>query len=157
VIFLKNRKPLLVSLAISLGVGVASAIVSGKAMDDYKALNQPPLAPPGWVFPIVWTILFLCMGWAAYWVWETDKPGREAALGLYGAQLVFNFFWTLIFFNAGRHGIALLWLLVLWALIVCTTKSFYDLRKGAGYLMLPYIVWVTFAAYLNAGVWWLNR
>jgi tryptophan-rich sensory protein len=152
-----KRKPLVVSLAISLGVGVLSAVITGSSMDTYKTLNQPPLAPPGWVFPVIWTILYVCMGLAAYKVWAVNGPGRNGALGLYAAQLVFNFFWTVIFFNAGLYGIALLWLLVLWVLIILTCKSFYDQTHPAGYLLLPYIAWVTFAAYLNAGVWWLNR
>lgn len=149
-------KPLLISLLISLGIGGLSAFLTKDSMETYKTLKQPPLAPPGWVFPVVWTILFILMGIAAYLVWVKNDPDRDAALLWYAAQLVFNFCWTLLFFNAQWYGIALLWLLILWALILITTIKFYRTTPIAGWLMLPYLIWVTFAAYLNAGVWYLN-
>ena len=115
---MKDKKPLVASLAVSLGVGGLSALLTRKSMEKYAFLDQPPLAPPGWVFPVVWTALFILMGVAAWRVWERDGPGRKKALTLYGAQLVFNFLWTLIFFNAGRYGPALVWLVVLWGLVL---------------------------------------
>ena len=151
-----KAKPLAASLAISLGTGGLAALVTGKAMKEYALLDQPPLAPPGWVFPVVWTALFVLMGAAAYLVWIGGAPGRDRALTLYAAQLIFNFFWTIIFFNAGRYGFALLWLVVLWGLILATLLAFRRQNRTAGYLLIPYLVWVTFAAYLNAGVWYLN-
>ena len=149
-------KPLLLSLLISLGVGGLSAFLTKDSMETYKTLKQPPLAPPGWVFPVVWTILFILMGIAAYLVWIKNDPNRDTTLLWYAAQLVFNFCWTLLFFNARWFGVSLLWLLVLWALILITTIKFYRTTPAAGWLMLPYLLWVTFAAYLNAGVWYLN-
>ena len=92
-------KPLLASLVISLGMGGLSALLTQNAMEQYGGLRQPPLSPPGWLFPAVWFVLFVLMGVAAYLVWMRDSTGRNGALILYGAQLVFNFFWTLIFFN----------------------------------------------------------
>ena len=154
---MKDKKPLVASLAVSLGVGGLSALLTRKSMEKYAFLDQPPLAPPGWVFPVVWTALFILMGVAAWRVWERDGPGRKKALTLYGAQLVFNFLWTLIFFNAGRYGLALVWLVVLWGLVLATLACFWREDAVAGKLMIPYLVWVTFAAYLNAGVWVLNR
>ena len=152
-----KKKPLAVSLAVSLGVGGLSALLTKSSMAVYKTIRQPPLSPPGWVFPVVWTALFACMGVAAYRVWDRDTPNRDTALTLYGAQLIFNFLWTLIFFNGRKYGFALLWLVVLWALILATTVQVYRSDKTAGKLMVPYILWVTFAAYLNAGVWLLNK
>ncbi len=149
-------KPLLVNLFIPLAVGGLSAFLTMDSMQVYQGLRQPPLAPPGWLFPIVWTVLFLLMGTAAYLVWMRDSTGRNAALLLYGIQLAFNFVWTLIFFNARNYGLALFWLLLLWMLILLTTIRFFKETKAAGWLMIPYLLWVTFAAYLNAGVWYLN-
>ena len=150
-------KPLAVSLAVSLGVGGLSALLTKDSMAEYARLEQPPLSPPGWVFPVVWTALFILMGTAAYLVWIENGPERRKMLTLYGVQLAFNFLWTIIFFNTERRGFALIWLLVLWGLILATLLSFRKKNRTAGGLLIPYLVWVTFAAYLNAGVWYLNR
>ena len=150
-------KPLAVSLAISLGVGGLSALLTKDSMEQYALLDQPPLSPPGWVFPVVWTVLFILMGIAAYMVWIETSPGRKGALWLYGVQLAFNFLWTIIFFNTQRYGFALAWIIALWALILATIKAFHRENETAGKLLVPYILWVTFATYLNAGVWYLNR
>lgn len=154
---MNGKKSLVVSLVISLGVGGLSALLTRNSMDIYKTLRQPPLSPPGWVFPVVWTILFVLMGIAAWMVWREGAPERKDALRLYGLQLVFNFFWTIIFFNARRFGLALIWIVVLWCLILATIWEFRQVRPGAQKLLIPYLLWVSFAVYLNAGVWWLNR
>ena len=149
-------KPLLASLVISLGMGGLSALLTQNAMEQYSGLRQPPLSPPGWLFPAVWFVLFVLMGMAAYLVWMRDSTGRNGALILYGAQLVFNFFWTLIFFNLQNYALAFFWLLALWLLILLTTLQFFKETPAAGWLLVPYLAWVTFAGYLNAGVWLLN-
>lgn len=149
-------KPLLVNLLIPLAVGGVSAFLTMDSMEIYQNLNQPPLSPPGWLFPVVWTILFLLMGIAAYLVWMRDSTGRNGALLLYGIQLAFNFGWTLIFFNAQNYLLAFFWLIALWILILLTTIRFFKESRAAGWLMIPYLLWVTFAGYLNAGVWYLN-
>lgn len=154
---MKRIKPYIVSLAVSLGTGGLSALLTRRSSEIYETLLQPPLSPPPWVFPVVWTLLYILMGVAAARVWTTEDPGREKALTLYGAQLLVNFFWPQIFFNAQRFGLALIWILLLWALVFLTQRSFARLDRTAGLLMLPYLLWVTFAAYLNAGVWILNR
>lgn len=149
-------KPLAISLAISLGTGGLSALLTKDAMKRYALVDQPPLSPPGWVFPVVWTVLFILMGVAAYLVWIENGPERDRLLTLYAAQLVFNFFWTLIFFNGEKYALAFVWLLILWGLILATLLTFRKKNKTAGNLLIPYLAWVTFAAYLNAGVWYLN-
>ena len=149
-------KPLLVSLLLSLGTGGLSALLTRGSMERYGSLNQPPLSPPGWVFPVVWTILFTLMGIAAYLVWMRDSTGRNGALALYGVQLVFNFIWPLLFFNLQNYALAFFLLLALWVLILLTTLRFFKETPAAGWLMVPYLVWVAFAGYLNAGVWLLN-
>lgn len=149
-------KALLINLFLPLTVGGISAFLTSDSMEVYGTLRQPPLSPPGWLFPIVWSILFLLMGIAAYLVWVRDSTGRNGALLFYGLQLAMNFGWTLVFFNLQNYGLALLWLIVLWVLILITTVRFFKESKAAGWLMLPYLLWVTFAGYLNAGVWLLN-
>ncbi len=140
-----------------LGVGALSAFLTRDSMEQFSALNQPPLSPPGWLFPVVWTILFTLMGIASYLVSETGQPYRsKTALTVYGTQLVFNFLWSLLFFNLQAYWFAFVWLILLWGLILLTTLLFYRLSKVAGYLMLPYFIWVTFAGYLNAGIALLN-
>ena len=151
-----QKKPLALSLAVSLGTGVLAALLTKDAMEDYAFLDQPPLAPPGWVFPVVWTALFILMGVAAYLVWVENGPERKRMLTLYAVQLGFNFFWTILFFDLAWYGAALLWLVALWGLILATLLAFRKRNRTAGNLLIPYLAWVTFAAYLNAGVWYLN-
>ena len=151
-----KAKPLLINLLIPLLVGGLAAWLTKDYMDIYSALNQPPLSPPGWVFPAVWTVLYLMMGIAAYLVWMRDSTGRGNALFLYGLQLAFNFSWSLIFFRWGNYPLALFWLAMLWILILLTTASFFKERAAAGWLMLPYLLWAAFAGYLNGGVVILN-
>ena len=150
-------KKLLVCLAIPLGVGVLAGLLTG-GMTQYRQLRQPPLAPPGWVFPVVWTILYVLMGYASYRIWVSDSPKREKqdALKLYGAQLAVNFLWPLVFFGLEQYLLAFFVLLLLWALIFFTIRAFARIDETAADLLLPYIIWVTFAGYLNVGVYLLN-
>ena len=154
----RNWKQLLIALAIPLAVGGLGALLSG-GMDTYQTLNQPPLSPPGWVFPIVWSILYLLMGYASYRVLESGAPKEEIrnALILYGLQLAANFIWPLLFFGGGWFLAAFLWLIVLWVLIFLTIRAFSQIDETAGNLLIPYILWVSFAAYLNFGIYLLNE
>ncbi len=150
-------KKLIVCLAIPLGVGALAAFLSG-GMDTYAIMDRPPLSPPGWVFPVVWTVLYLLMGYASYLVLtsEASAPDKRKALILYGLQLLANFIWPLLFFTAMLPLTALLWLIVLWVLIFLTIRAFSDISERAGDLLIPYLLWVTFAAYLNLGIYLLN-
>ena len=127
-------------------------------MDDYKQAVKPALTPPDIVFPIVWTILYALMGISAARIW-LSKPTKERNHGLiiWGAQLFFNFFWSLIFFNLQAYGFAFFWILILWALIVAMIYTFNKTDRLAAILQIPYFLWVTFATYLNLMVWILNR
>lgn len=124
-------------------------------MEAFEALNKPALSPPGWLFPVVWTVLYILMGIASYLVLTSGKP-NDTALIVYGIQLVFNFFWPILFFNLELYLLSFFWLVLLWLLILKTTLSFYQISKPAGYLMLPYLLWVTFAGYLNFFIYLLN-
>ena len=152
-----NLKKLLLNLAIPLAVGGLAALVSG-GMGDYKMLNQPPLSPPGWVFPIVWTILYLAMGYAAYRVQNSDaEPDAiRRAMVFYYVQLALNFLWPVLFFGFDAYLLAFVEILLLWVAICVTMWNFYRIDERAGDLFLPYLLWVTFAAYLNLGVYLLN-
>ena len=150
-------KKLLICLAVPLAVGGLSALLSG-GMSDYEALVKPPLSPPGWLFPIVWTILFLLMGYASYRVLTADAPKEEKrkALTVYGAQLVLNFLWSPVFFGLGWLLAAFFILVALWIMILITGNLFSRIDKTAGTLLLPYLLWVTFAGYLNFAFILLN-
>ncbi len=119
---------------------------------------KPALSPPGWLFPVVWTILYLLMGIAAARIsLSEDAAARKSVLRLYAVQLAVNCIWPLIFFNLRAFGPAFLWLVLLWAMIVRMTLGFRELDKKASVLLIPYLLWVAFAGYLNCGVWMLNR
>lgn len=123
----------------------------------YAALAKPPLNPPDRVFALVWTALYLMMAVAGWLVWRrTGVRGGLPALSPFVAQLGANGLWSLLFFGLHRPGLALLDLLVLWALIALTITRFARVSHVAAWLLAPYLAWVSFAGYLNAGVWWLN-
>lgn len=129
----------------------------GTALFSQTAV-QPPLSPPALVFPIVWGILYALMGIGAARVAMGPPSGsREMGLNLFIAQLIVNFFWSLIFFNARAFGFAFLWLLLLWGLVLWMILTFRKTDPLAAALQIPYLLWLTFAAYLNFGVWYLNR
>ena len=153
-----NWKQLIIAVLIPLAVGGLSALLSGGGMEGFQALNQPPLSPPGWLFPVVWTVLYVLMGIASYLIYTSDAPKSDKflALGLYAFQLFFNFFWSIIFFSLEKYLFAFIWLIVLWMLIIMTTVVFRTISKPAARLMIPYIHWVTFAAYLNLAIYLLN-
>ena len=150
-----NWKKLIIAVAIPLATGALSAWLAKNGMKNFAAsVKQPPLSPPMWLFPIVWTILFLLMGIASYLVQK--KSCGTKALSLYATQLVFNFWWSIWFFNLEWYLFAFVWLICLWVLILATTISFHKIDKTAGYLMIPYLLWVTFGGYLNLAVFICN-
>ncbi len=153
-----NWKTLLISIAVPLGVGGISALITMGAMENFGELSKPPLSPPAILFPIVWTVLYLLMGIASYLVLRGGGSEEDTvrALALYGTQLFFNFFWSIIFFNLEWYGIAFLWLLIMFVLIVAAAVKFFKINKWAGILMLPYCLWVAFAGYLNLAIAFLN-
>ena len=151
-------KSLLISVAVPLLVGALSALASGGAMSGFAMLNKPSFSPPAWLFPVVWTILYILMGVASYLVIDSDASEEKTkkAITVYAVQLVFNFFWSIIFFNLEQYLFAFFWLLALLFLVVYTTVLFYDISKKAGYLMIPYIIWLIFAGILNFAIFILN-
>ena len=136
-------------------VGGLSGWLTRQGADLYaKTTAKPPLSPPSVVFPVVWSALFALMGVGAARIWLTPpSPARTRALTVFGVQLAFNFCWSLIFFNAGAYGAALLWLAALWGLILWMILAFRRVDRAAALMQQPYLLWVSFAAYLNLGVW----
>lgn len=154
----RNRKELVLALLLPLLVGGLSAFLTRGSMQAFNIMQKPPLSPPGWLFPVAWTILYLCMGLASYFAAKSNAPQQEkrSALTLYGVQLFFNFFWPIIFFNLQQYLLAFFWLLALWLLIYLTLHGFIRLNRRAGFLLVPYLAWVAFAGYLNFGIFLLN-
>ena len=150
---------LLVCLAIPLAVGGLSAFLTRDGMKLFAAVKQPPLSPPAWVFPVVWTILYLMMGAASYRVLTAgvSDARRDRALTVYGLGLAANFLWPILFFTGRAYLLAFLLLAVLWILTAACALLFSYIDRLAGRLMIPTLLWLSFAAYLNVGVWLLNR
>ena len=151
-------KAYIVSILISEGVGALAGILTIEGTRAYsETLIKPPLSPPAIVFPIAWAILYLLMGIGAARVW-TARQGKERTLALriYAIQLGFNFFWSIIFFNLQAYALAYVWLAALWALILVMIFAFNRVDKPAALMQIPYLLWVSFAGYLNIAVWMLN-
>lgn len=147
-----------VFLLVTGAVGGLSALLTNMGMESYRSAEKPALTPPEIVFPIVWSILFALMAISAARVWLTDNSRmRNRSMIVYAIQLFFNFFWSVLFFNFQAYGLAFLWIIALWVLILIMIVQFYKSDKLAGLLQIPYLLWVTFAAYLNYGVWMLNK
>lgn len=145
-----------VCIAIPLAVGGLSAWVN-KGQFETPELIPPPLAPPSWLFPIVWGLLFLLMGISCAKVWLAGGPAASDALFVYATQLVVNFLWTIFYFKFQALLLSFLWLLFLLGLVILMISRFERVSPGAGKLQIPYALWLAFAAYLNCATWILNR
>ncbi len=154
----KTWKPYILWIALAEGVGFLSWLFTRNAMTIYNTMPvRPPLSPPAIVFPIVWIILFALMGiGAARIATSPNRTEEDISLNLFVAQLVVNFFWSFFFFNARAFGFAAIWLVLLWALVLLMILSFRKVDKIAAWLQIPYLIWLTFAAYLNFAVYLLN-
>lgn len=153
-------KPYVISVAIALAVGGLSALLTTGSMDLYSEIVQPPLAPPSFLFPVVWTVLYILMGISAAMIYlEKDKmPGEVSrALIVYAINLFLNFFWSIIFFNMRAFLFSFIWLILLWITILIMIIKFYRIKPLAGILQIPYLLWVTFAGYLNLAIYILNK
>lgn len=146
-------------IILAEAVGLLSGWLSREGTAVYgQMLQKPPLSPPGWVFGVIWPVLYALMGIGAARVYAAPASRqRSRGLNLFLAQLIVNFFWSPIFFNAGAYGFALLWLLLLWGLVLLMIQQFRKVDKTAALLQIPYLLWLTFAVYLNWGVWQMNR
>ena len=152
-----------ICIAVPLVGGFLISLLTRNAMDQFGALHQPPLAPPAWLFPVAWTILYILMGMASYLIYlklingkKSEKSTARTALIVYGVQLVLNFIWTPIFFNANQYWLAFAVLLFMWVLEIILIVKTYKISRPAFWCLLPYLLWTTFAAYLNISIAILN-
>ena len=154
-----EKKKALICTAIPLAAGFLVGLLTRGAVKDFAMLKQPPLSPPGWLFPVVWTILYAAMGYSSYMIYETqsEPQKKQQALVLYWAQLAVNLLWPFFFFVFDRYLFSFFWLILLWVLVFQMIKEFREISPLAAYVNIPYLIWLTFAGYLNLGVWWLNR
>lgn len=149
---MKKYKPYIIEILIALAVGGLSAFFTKDSMAHFETLIKPPLAPPGYLFPIVWTVLFILMGISAGIIYT--KSGSVPFI--YRLSLIVNFLWSIIFFNMEAYLFAFIWLLLLLVLIILTIAEYSKIDKTAAYLQIPYLIWVCFAGYLNFFIWLLN-
>lgn len=153
----KRYLPYIVSVLIALAVGALGSLITQRGMPVYEALIKPALTPPSAVFPIVWTILYILMGISAAMIWKSEHTGRESALSVYALQLALNGLWTILFFGFAAYFPAFLLLVLLWGTTLLMIRLFSKVNRCAGLLQIPYLIWLTFAAYLNFSIWLLNR
>lgn len=143
-------------IAIPLLTGLLSGLITSNSRETYMELVKPGFSPPGIVFPIVWTILYILMGVSAYLISKSDSKLKFNAYFLYVIQLVLNFFWSIIFFNYNLYFVSFWWLVLLIAVIIQMIIVFYQINKTAAYLQIPYLLWCIFAALLNFMIYILN-
>lgn len=154
----KKLKPYALWILLVEAVGFLAALFSGGGTKQFALYaNKPPLTPPSVVFPVVWGILYALLGIGTARIWElSESRQRSKALNWFIIQLVLNFFWTLVFFNAAAYGVASVWVVVLWTAVFVMILQFSKLDKPAAWLQIPYLLWLTFATYLTFGVWLMN-
>lgn len=151
---IKNKSSLIISILIPTLVGSLSSLFSGNM--SYSMFNKPSFSPPAFLFPIVWTILYILMGISSYIIYSSNSPSKRKALTTYSIQLFFNFFWSILFFCFSQYLLAFIWLIILIILIIIMIYQFYAIDPLAAYLQIPYLLWCLFAAYLNFMIYRLN-
>lgn len=154
----KKITELLIFIVSAELVGALSAMLTGDFMQSYNNLAKPSLSPPGFVFPIVWGILYALMGTSAFLIFSSNKPlsKRNTALTIYSAQLLINFLWSIIYFRFNSPLIALIDIIILGLLVIMMIMNFYKIRYISAFLNIPYILWIIFAVYLNVATIILN-
>ena len=152
---IRNKSALIISILIPLTVGTMSALFSGN-MSSYSILNKPAFSPPGFIFPVVWTILYILMGASSYIVYFSNSSNKSKALLLYCIQLFFNFCWSIIFFGLDLFLFAFIWLIALIFIIIIMIRQFLIVNPLSAYLQIPYLIWCIFAAYLYFSIFLLN-
>lgn len=154
--FWDKYKTLILQVVLALLAGGLASLLGGETASLYQRLTPPPWAPPGWVFPVVWTVLYILMGVAAGLVARTEDVDRDGALWLYYIQLGINVLWPLLFFRLEWITVAAVWLALLVVAVLATWRRFRAIHTAAGWLLVPYLLWCLFALYLNVGFAVLN-
>ncbi len=151
---MKNKSSLIISILIPILIGTLSSLFSGNM--STSMFNKPSFSPPSFLFPIVWTVLYILMGISSYIIYSSDSPNTRKALAIYAVQLFFNFFWSILFFGFSQYLLAFVWLVALIMIIIMMIYQFYTIEPLAAYLQIPYLLWCLFAAYLNFTIYRLN-
>jgi len=150
---------LLVSLILPVGLGSLAGIFTAKAIPEwFDTLAKPSFNPPSYLFGPVWTVLYILMGISLFLIWNTPKTERrQKALTVFGLQLFFNFWWSILFFSFHTIFLSVIDILLMWLLIIYMIILFKRIKPIAAYLQIPYLLWVTFATVLNISIWYLNK
>ncbi len=154
--FVVKCKPLLLSILVPVAIGLIAGLIILPDVGFYSVLQLPPGAPPAFVFPIVWTLLYVLMGIASYGIFSSKSDCLSVSFWVYALQLALNFFWPIIFFNGQLYTFAFVWLLLLICAVILMIVMFFRVNQISAYLMLPYLAWCLYAAYLNLGAVILN-
>ncbi|MFQ9923144.1 MAG: TspO/MBR family protein [Beduini sp.] len=149
-------KLLIFNIALSLGGGALVSLLIPDTAATYAALNLPVFAPAGYIFPIVWTILYLLIGVSGYLIMVSDNPNKDKAIKLYFVQLLVNFLWPFFFFTLHVYLFSFFWIILLWLLVFYLIFITYDIDETASYLLVPYLLWITFASILNICIYYMN-
>lgn len=152
-----NIKRLLLFIAVPLCVGILAALICKDDFRLFQSLNKPPLAPPAWLFPVVWSILYILMGISSYIVYSEQRLISSPCMKIYFIQLFVNFMWTILFFKLEQYLFSFIWIIILLFYVAKTAVCFCNVNKKSGLLQIPYIVWICFAGYLNIAVYYLNK
>lgn len=149
-------KSLLINIAIPLAIGGIASLIVNNGFEKYSEVTKPALSPPPWIFPVVWTILYILMGVSTYLIYEKDKNLNRNSFIIYVVQLALNFIWPIFFFGFNAFLLSFIILVLLLVFVVVMIINFYKENKLASLLQIPYLIWLLFAAYLNFGVFLLN-
>lgn len=148
---------LIATITICLSAGAIGSVFTVSSIDTwYRGLNKPAFTPPDWLFAPAWTTLYILMGVSLYLVWSGGFSKNQSAIGIFFLQLILNAIWSIIFFGLKNPELALAEIIVLWLVIIWTIWAFFPIAKIAAYLLVPYLVWVTFASFLNLSIVFLN-
>ena len=153
----KISKEELISILIPLVLGFLSGIISMGGIREFNSLEKPLLAPPGFIFPIVWTILYILMGISSYLIYKENNYYSSCSLKIYAISLFVNLLWSPIFFGLNLRLFAFIWIILLDILVVYMIICYFKVNKKAAYLQIPYLIWCLFATYLNLAFYLLNR
>jgi tryptophan-rich sensory protein len=149
---------LAVFVAGCLAIGFLGSFATSSSLQTwYPGIRKPFLNPPNWVFAPVWSVLYICMAVAGWRLWHVASPLRFRLRTLFICQLAFNAIWSPIFFGSRNPLAGLVDILLLWSVLLSLTRTALREDRPSGFLLMPYLFWVSFATYLNAGIWWLNR
>lgn len=149
-------KKLIIITVITFIVGTFFSFFTMNSMDTFKELSKP-INVPGVLFPIVWSILYLLMSISCYLIVQSNDKDKKEGIILYAIQLVINSLWTLIFFGLGAYLLSFIWIIILLIVVIIMMAKFYNINKIAMYINIPYVLWLLFAAYLNLGIYLLNK